>query len=75
MFQTMLSMRTSEPGLVQTFFGSHPVEEDRIATTRRLVESVDPSIRGTLERDDAEFPVMKSRLASLPKSPDLPRLP
>ena len=75
MFQTMLSMRTSEPGLVQAFFGSHPVEEDRIATTRRLVESVDPSIRGTLERDDADFQAMKSRLASLPKSPESPRLP
>ena len=75
MFQTMLTMRSSEPGLVQTFFGSHPVEEDRIATTRRLVESVDPSIRRTLERDEADFQTMKSRLASLPKSPEVPRLP
>ena len=75
MFQTMLSMRTSEPGLVQSFFGSHPVEEDRIATTRRLVESVDPSIRRTLEQDDADFQTMKRRLATLPKSPASPRLP
>ena len=75
MFQTMLSMRSSEPGLVQTFFGSHPVEEDRIATTRRLAESVDPGIRRTLDRDDADFQAMKQRLASLPKSPELPRLP
>lgn len=75
MFETMLSMRSSDPGLVQTFFGSHPVEEDRIATTRRLVESVDPSIRRSLERDDADFQTMKSRLASLPKSPELPKLP
>ena len=75
MFQTMLSMRTSDPGLVQTFFGSHPVEEDRIATTHRLVESVDPGIRATLERDDAEFQAMKARLASLPRSAEVPRLP
>lgn len=75
MFQTMLSMRTSDPGLVQTFFGSHPVEEDRIAATRRLVEGVDPGIRATLERDDADFQAMKSRLATLPKSPDTPKLP
>ena len=75
MFQTMLSMRTSDPGLVQSFFGSHPVEEDRIATTRRLVASVDPAVRATLARDDAEFQAMKSRLASLPKSPDVPKLP
>jgi len=75
MFQTMLAMRSSEPGLVQAFFGSHPVEEDRIATTRRLVESVDPGIRATLERDDAEFQAMKDRLTSLPKSAEVPRLP
>lgn len=75
MFQTMLSMRTSEPGLVQTFFGSHPVEEDRIATTRRLVENVDPGIRRTLEDDDADFRAMKARLASLPRAPEVPRLP
>lgn len=75
MFQTMLSMRANEPGLVQTFFGSHPVEEDRIATTHRLVDSVDPSIRRSLEHDEADFQTMKSRLASLPRSPELPRLP
>ena len=75
MFETMLSMRKSDPGLVQTFFGSHPVEEDRIATTHRLVESVDPGIRATLDRDDADFQTMKNRLATLPKPPDTPRLP
>ena len=75
MFETMLSMRSSDPGLVQTFFGSHPVEEDRIATTRRLVESVDPAIRRALDRDDGDFQAMKGRLASLPKPPEVPRLP
>ena len=75
MFETMLSMRKSDPGLVQTFFGSHPVEEDRIATTHRLVENVDPGIRATLDRDDADFQAMKNRLATLPKSPETPRLP
>ena len=70
MFQTMLAMRKSEPGLVQTFFGSHPVEEDRITTTRRLVEAVDPGIRRTLEQDDAEFQAMKNRLTGLPKPPN-----
>jgi|tagenome__1003787_1003787.scaffolds.fasta_scaffold20988342_4 predicted Zn-dependent protease len=75
MFQTMLTMRANEPGLVQTFFGSHPVEEDRIATTRHLVEGVDPRILRILERDDADFQTMKRRLTSLPKSPAAPALP
>jgi len=62
MFQALLSMRQREPGLVQTFFGSHPVEEARIAQTQQLVDRVDPAIRNGLARDDAEFQAMKIRL-------------
>ena len=62
MFQTLLSMRQHEPGLVQTFFGSHPVEESRIAQTERLIAGLDPAIQRGLERDDAEFLVIKKRL-------------
>jgi hypothetical protein len=51
------------------------VEEDRIASTRRLVEGVDPGVLRILERDDDDFQTMKSRLTSLPKSPAAPRLP
>ena len=75
MFETLLAMRKSEPGLVQAFFGSHPVEEDRIATTRRLVGGVDAGIRRTLERDDPDFQAMKIRLASLPRLPNATALP
>jgi predicted Zn-dependent protease len=66
LFQTLLSMRKAEPGLVQTFFGSHPIEEDRIDQTRRLVDGVGREVEGTLERDDAEFQKIKRRLAHPP---------
>lgn len=66
LFQTLLSMRKAEPGLVQTFFGSHPIEEERINQTRRLVDGVGREIEGTLERDDAEFQKIKRRLANPP---------
>ena len=62
MFEALLSMRQREPGLVQTFFGSHPVEESRIAQTQQLVARLDPAIERTLVRDDAEFQAMKARL-------------
>jgi len=64
MFQTLLSMRQREPGLVQTFFGSHPVEESRIGQTERLVFRVDPAVRARLERDDVEFQVVRQRLVT-----------
>jgi predicted Zn-dependent protease len=62
MFHALLSMRQREPGLVQTFFGSHPLEEARIAQTQQLVDRVDLAIRQGLARDDAEFQAMKIRL-------------
>lgn len=62
MFETLLSMRQRDPGLVQSFFGSHPVEEARIAQTQQLVGRLDPTIVRTLERDDSAFQVMKARL-------------
>lgn len=66
-FQTMLSMRRSEPGLVDTFFGSHPIEEDRITQTRRLVDRVDTTSDRTLERDELAFQAVKRRLQDLPR--------
>jgi predicted Zn-dependent protease len=66
LFQTLLSLRKSEPGIVQTFFGSHPIEEDRIEQTQRLVARIDPAIERTLERDDAGFAEVKRRLEAMP---------
>jgi predicted Zn-dependent protease len=65
LFHALLSIRRSEPGLVQTFFGSHPIEEERISQTQRLVDRIDPAIEHMLAHDEAEFQAMKQRLASL----------
>lgn len=61
----LLAVREHEPGLVQTFLGSHPIEEERIAATNRIVERVEPEIERTLDHDDAAFHAMKERLLSL----------
>jgi predicted Zn-dependent protease len=67
LFTVLLSMREHQPGLVQTFFGSHPIEEERIAATKRIVDRVEPEIEHTLDRDDAAFHAMKQRLLALPR--------
>jgi predicted Zn-dependent protease len=61
----LLAARNQQPGIVQTFFASHPLEEDRIDNTQRIVDRVDPAIERTLARDDAAFQEMKRRLASI----------
>jgi len=66
LFRVLLAARQQQPGLVQTFFASHPLEEDRIAQTQRLIDRVDPAVERSLVRDDGQFQSMKRRLAELP---------
>ncbi|HEX4468516.1 MAG TPA: hypothetical protein VH080_03235, partial [Gemmatimonadaceae bacterium] len=66
LFRVLLAARQEQPGLVETFFASHPLEEDRITQTQRLIDRVDPAIERSLVRDDAEFQAVKRRLAGLP---------
>ena len=65
LFTVLLSVREHEPGLVQTFFGSHPIEEERISATKHIVDRVEPAIERTLDHDDAAFHAMKERLLAL----------
>ena len=62
LFRVLLAAREHQPGLVQTFFASHPLEEDRIGQTQRLVEQIDPVVERSLARDEEEFQLMKKRL-------------
>jgi predicted Zn-dependent protease len=66
LFRVLLAARQQQPGLVQNFFASHPLEEDRITQTQRLIDRVDPAVERSLVRDDGEFHAMKRRLAELP---------
>jgi predicted Zn-dependent protease len=65
LFRVLLATRRQQPGLVQTFFASHPLEEDRITQTERLINRVDPAIERTLIRDETDFQAMKRRLSEL----------
>ena len=66
LFRVLLATRQQQPGIVQTFFASHPLEEDRIDQTQRLVDHLDPAIEKTLSRDEDEFRLIKQRLHELP---------
>jgi len=68
LFETLLATRSEQPGRVEAFFASHPLEEDRIDATQRIIDGMDTLVVRDLERDDAEFQAVKQRLASLPPS-------
>ena len=68
MFRTLLAERKTNPGGLDNFFASHPVEESRVATTEGEIQKLDPIVLKSLTRDSRAFQAFKSRLASLPKS-------
>jgi predicted Zn-dependent protease len=68
MFQTLLDMRTSSPGLVDGWFADHPTEESRIADIQSKIDGVNPAVLRTLTEDSQAFHNFKTRVASLPKA-------
>jgi predicted Zn-dependent protease len=69
MFQILINERNSNPSAVEGWFGTHPLEEDRIAETRRLIAQYDPAILRSLATDSRNFQTVKTRVRSLPPSP------
>lgn len=72
-FERIMAERRSRPGAVEAWFGTHPLEEDRIRTTRATIAGLDPAALSRLTRDDPAFRAIKQRLAEMPAPPELPR--
>ena len=68
MFEKLLRERDRRPDIVQHWFASHPLEEDRIAVVRRIVDRLDASALHALRSDDAAFRAFQDRLRALPPS-------
>ena len=66
MFQILLDTRTSNPGLVDGWFASHPTEEDRIHDTQAKINQINPAVLRTLTIDSQGFQNFKARVRSLP---------
>jgi len=69
MFQILLNERRSNPGAVEGWFSTHPMEEDRIANTRAIIAQINPSVLKTLSTDSQRYQQFKSRIRALPPSP------
>src|SRR3954454_14655378 len=52
LFRRLIEERRTSPLRIEAFFASHPLEEDRIRATEREIQSIDPSERKGLKRDD-----------------------
>ena len=69
MFRILLDERRSSPGSVNQFFATHPLEEDRIASTTAQIQQIPAQRRQGLRTDDQAFQSFKRRLMALPAAP------
>jgi beta-barrel assembly-enhancing protease len=69
MFEIMLAERDRKGGSSGGWLASHPVEEDRIAATRRAIAALPAGSLDNVTRDTPAFQRFKARLASLPQTP------
>lgn len=69
MFQILLNERQNDPGSLDAFFATHPMEEDRIVATQALIARYSANQLRGLTRDTREFQSFRSRIKSLPPSP------
>ena len=69
MFRILLSERRSNPGAVDAFFASHPMEENRITATETQIATYSPTQLQRLTKDTPAFQAFRRRLLALPPSP------
>ena len=68
-FRVLIAERKRNPNVLDNFFASHPMEENRVERTRALIAAYpEDRLRG-LTRDDAGFQLFKSIVAALPPPP------
>jgi len=74
-FEKLLRERRAAPGLLDSWFRTHPLEEDRVERTRALVRSLKPDTMPGLVQDAPDFQMFKRRVQALPPPPPPPRPP
>jgi predicted Zn-dependent protease len=65
-FETLLRERRASPGPLETWFRTHPLEEDRVEQTWSLVRSLDARSLSDLADDTPDFQAFKQRVLALP---------
>jgi predicted Zn-dependent protease len=72
LFQRLLAERRESPLAIEAFFASHPLEEERIRETERVIATVPRDALTGLARDLPSYPAFRARLAALPRPPERP---
>lgn len=68
MFRTLLRERENQPGALEAFFASHPLEAQRIAATEAQIAALSAPAIARLPTDSPAFQTFRRRLQALPPS-------
>ncbi|MCU0624136.1 MAG: M48 family metallopeptidase [Gemmatimonadaceae bacterium] len=68
-FRILMAERARRPEGVETWFITHPLEEDRIRQAEAIINAMPPARVQGLTRDSRAFQDFKRRLQALPPSP------
>lgn len=69
MFRTLLREREDQPGALEAFFASHPLEAQRIAATEAQIATLSATAIARLPNDSRAFQTFRRRLQALPPPP------
>jgi predicted Zn-dependent protease len=67
LFERLLEERRESPLAIEAFFASHPLEEDRIRETERVIAALPHDSLAGLVRDVPSYAQFRARLAALPQ--------
>jgi predicted Zn-dependent protease len=73
MFRVLLAERSRGGSAVESWFSTHPLEEDRIAETEAMIKQIDDAILSTLTTDTPNYQDFRRRVQALPPPPATPR--
>ena len=63
MFRNLMQERSRRPDVVGAWFGTHPLEEDRVQQAERLIAAADGDLPADLVKDDPRYQEFRARLA------------
>jgi beta-barrel assembly-enhancing protease len=69
MFEKLLQERQRQPSAMDTWFATHPLEEERIQRARDKVSQLNPAIVRTLVSNTQAFNDFRARVRTLPAPP------
>lgn len=68
-FETLMQERRQQPTILDDWFASHPLEEERVQRTQAIIEALPQQRLDALTADAPSFHALKARLAALPAPP------